>query len=143
MTTVIRETPGFGIYFLAYDTLTRALGCDADDGYIIPSCSWRAACREWRLGSPRIPLTSLSPASRRMEWAEQQVRRHRWTAVRQSLRREGWRAFTRGLTSTLLRAFSQRHNLRHRHALPHVHARGRRRREGLRIMQTTLQPRSL
>lgn len=105
VTTVIRETPGFGIYFLAYDTLTRALGCDADDGYIIPKlllAGGMSGMASWISTYPvdviksRLQADGVGGANRYDGIMD---------CVRQSVRREGWRAFTRGLTSTLLRAF--------------------------------------
>uniref|UniRef100_A0A8C2SS03 Solute carrier family 25 member 29 n=1 Tax=Coturnix japonica TaxID=93934 RepID=A0A8C2SS03_COTJA len=36
VSTVIRETPSFGFYFLTYDCMTRYLGCEAEDSYVIP-----------------------------------------------------------------------------------------------------------
>ncbi|XP_059411450.1 mitochondrial basic amino acids transporter-like isoform X1 [Carassius carassius] len=105
VTTVIRETPGFGVYFLTYDTLTRALGCDADDGYIIPKlllAGGMSGMASWISTYPvdviksRLQADGVGGANRYDGIMD---------CVRQSWRREGWRAFTRGLTSTLLRAF--------------------------------------
>ncbi|KAG7282062.1 hypothetical protein CRUP_023578 [Coryphaenoides rupestris] len=36
VTTFVRETPAFGVYFLAYDVQTRALGCEPNAPYTIP-----------------------------------------------------------------------------------------------------------
>ncbi|KAK9409441.1 mitochondrial basic amino acids transporter [Crotalus adamanteus] len=36
VSTFLRETPSFGFYFLTYDCLTRYLGCEAEDSYIVP-----------------------------------------------------------------------------------------------------------
>lgn len=105
VTTVIRETPGFGVYFLTYDTLTRALGCDADDGYIIPKlllAGGMSGMASWISTYPvdviksRLQADGVGGANRYDGIVD---------CVRQSWRREGWRTFTRGLTSTLLRAF--------------------------------------
>ncbi|XP_043088421.1 mitochondrial basic amino acids transporter isoform X1 [Puntigrus tetrazona] len=105
VTTVIRETPGFGVYFLAYDTLTRALGCDADDGYIIPKlllAGGMSGMASWISTYPvdviksRLQADGVGGANRYNGIVD---------CIRQSWRREGWRTFTRGLTSTLLRAF--------------------------------------
>uniref|UniRef100_A0A672M714 Solute carrier family 25 member 29 n=1 Tax=Sinocyclocheilus grahami TaxID=75366 RepID=A0A672M714_SINGR len=105
VTTVIRETPGFGIYFLAYDTLTRALGCDADADYIIPKlllAGGMSGMASWISTYPvdviksRLQADGVGGANRYDGIVD---------CVRQSWRREGWRTFTRGLTSTLLRAF--------------------------------------
>uniref|UniRef100_A0A671LMS9 Mitochondrial basic amino acids transporter n=1 Tax=Sinocyclocheilus anshuiensis TaxID=1608454 RepID=A0A671LMS9_9TELE len=105
VTTVIRETPGFGVYFLAYDTLTRALGCDADADYIIPKlllAGGMSGMASWISTYPvdviksRLQADGVGGANRYDGIVD---------CVRQSWRREGWRTFTRGLTSTLLRAF--------------------------------------
>uniref|UniRef100_A0A3Q3IXQ1 Solute carrier family 25 member 29 n=1 Tax=Monopterus albus TaxID=43700 RepID=A0A3Q3IXQ1_MONAL len=34
VTTLVRETPGFGVYFLTYDVLTHSLGCEPEDPYM-------------------------------------------------------------------------------------------------------------
>ncbi|XP_016382659.1 mitochondrial basic amino acids transporter isoform X3 [Sinocyclocheilus rhinocerous] len=105
VTTVIRETPGFGVYFLAYDTLTRTLGCDAEADYIIPKlllAGGMAGMASWISTYPvdviksRLQADGVGGANRYDGIVD---------CVRQSWRREGWRTFTRGLTSTLLRAF--------------------------------------
>lgn len=33
--TLLRETFSFGVYFLVYDVLTRALGCESEDRLLV------------------------------------------------------------------------------------------------------------
>lgn len=105
LTTLIRETPGFGVYFLAYDVLTRSLGCEADDRYMIPKLLFAggmAGIASWLSTYPvdviksRLQADGVGGVNQYSSIAD---------CVRQSVRREGYMVFTRGLTSTLLRAF--------------------------------------
>ncbi|KAG7461191.1 hypothetical protein MATL_G00207540 [Megalops atlanticus] len=105
VTTLIREAPGFGVYFLAYDVLTRSLGCEPDDPYMIPKLLFAggmSGIASWLSTYPvdviksRLQADGVGGVSQYSGIAD---------CVRQSWQREGWRVFTRGLTSTLLRAF--------------------------------------
>lgn len=105
VTTLIRETPGFGVYFLAYDVLTRSLGCEPDDRYMIPKLLFAggmAGIASWLSTYPvdviksRLQADGVGGVNKYSSIAD---------CVRQSVRREGYMVFTRGLTSTLLRAF--------------------------------------
>ncbi|XP_034006609.1 mitochondrial basic amino acids transporter [Trematomus bernacchii] len=105
VTTLIRETPGFGVYFLAYDVLTRGLGCEPDDRFMIPKLLFAggmAGIASWLSTYPvdviksRLQADGVGGVYRYSSIAD---------CVRQSVRREGYVVFTRGLTSTLLRAF--------------------------------------
>lgn len=105
LTTIVRETPGFGIYFLTYDTLTRSLGCEPDDIYIIPKlliAGGLSGITSWISTYPVDVIKSRLQAD-----GEGGTNKYSGIVdcVHQSWRREGWRVFTRGLTSTLLRAF--------------------------------------
>lgn len=105
LTTVIRETPAFGIYFLAYDTMTRQLGCEPEDGYMIPKLLFAGGMSGIFSWLSTYPVDVIK--SRLQADGVGGVQRYNGIAdcVRQSMEREGWRVFTRGLTSTLLRAF--------------------------------------
>ncbi|CAL8289587.1 mitochondrial basic amino acids transporter isoform X1 [Gadus morhua] len=105
VTTVIRETPGFGIYFLAYDVLTRRLGCEPDDPYMIPKLLFAGGMSGIASWLSTYPVDVIK--SRLQADGMGGVHQYNGIAdcVRQSLKKEGWRVFTRGLTSTLLRAF--------------------------------------
>ncbi|XP_028809032.1 mitochondrial basic amino acids transporter-like isoform X3 [Denticeps clupeoides] len=105
VSTLVRETPGFGVYFLAYDLLTAALGCEPEDPYMIPKllcAGGMSGIASWLSTYPvdviksRLQADGAGGAYRYGGIAD---------CVRQSVRQEGWRVFTRGLTSTLLRAF--------------------------------------
>ncbi|KAA0711588.1 Mitochondrial basic amino acids transporter [Triplophysa tibetana] len=105
VTTIVRETPGFGIYFLTYDTLTRSLGCEPDDSYVIPKlliAGGLSGITSW------ISTYPVDVVKSRLQ-ADGAEGTNKYSGivdcVRQSWRREGWRFLTRGLTSTLLRAF--------------------------------------
>lgn len=105
VTTLIRETPGFGVYFWAYDVLTRSLGCEPEDPYMIPKLLFAggtAGIASWLSTYPVDVIKSRLQAD-----GAGGVRRYSGIAdcVRQSVQREGYMVFTRGLTSTLLRAF--------------------------------------
>ncbi|XP_044929603.1 mitochondrial basic amino acids transporter isoform X1 [Mustela lutreola] len=103
--TLLRETPSFGVYFLAYDVLTRALGCEPGDALLVPKlllAGGTAGILSWLSTYPvdvvksRLQADGLRGAPRYGGFVD---------CVRQSYRAEGWRVFTRGLASTLLRAF--------------------------------------
>lgn len=105
LTTLIRETPAFGVYFLAYDVLTRSLGCEPDNRYMIPKLLFAggmAGIASWLSTYPvdviksRLQADGVGGVNQYSSIAD---------CVRQSVRREGYMVFTRGLTSTLLRAF--------------------------------------
>uniref|UniRef100_H2ZW17 Mitochondrial basic amino acids transporter n=3 Tax=Latimeria chalumnae TaxID=7897 RepID=H2ZW17_LATCH len=105
LATLLRETPAFGFYFLTYDILTRSLGCEPEDNYIIPKLLFAggmSGITSWLSTYPFDVIKSRIQADGRGGV-------HKYNGmvdcVRQSYRKEGWRVFTRGLTSTLLRAF--------------------------------------
>ncbi|XP_052000915.1 mitochondrial basic amino acids transporter [Xyrauchen texanus] len=104
-TTIIRETPGFGVYFLTYDVLTRSLGCEPNDVYMIPKLLFAGGLSGMASWMSTYPVDVIK--SRLQADGVGGVNRYNGISdcVRQSWEREGWRAFTRGLTSTLLRAF--------------------------------------
>ncbi|TNM95094.1 hypothetical protein fugu_017853 [Takifugu bimaculatus] len=105
VTTLIRETPAFGFYFWTYDVLTRSLGCDLGDRYMIPKLLFAggmAGIASWLSTYPvdviksRLQADGVGGVNQYSSIAD---------CVRQSVKREGYMVFTRGLTSTLLRAF--------------------------------------
>ncbi|XP_004698859.1 mitochondrial basic amino acids transporter [Echinops telfairi] len=105
LSTLLRETPSFGVYFLTYDVLTRALGCEPDDRLLVPKlllAGGTSGITSWLSTYPvdvvksRLQADGLRGAPRYRGIVD---------CVRQSYKAEGWRVFTRGLTSTLLRAF--------------------------------------
>ncbi|XP_012387084.1 mitochondrial basic amino acids transporter isoform X1 [Orcinus orca] len=105
VSTLLRETPSFGVYFLTYDTLTRALGCEPGDRLLVPKlllAGGTSGIASWLSTYPldvvksRLQADGLRGAPRYRGILD---------CVRQSYRAEGWRVFTRGLASTLLRAF--------------------------------------
>lgn len=105
VTTLIRETPGFGVYFWAYDMLTRSMGCEPEDPYMIPKLLFAggmAGIASWLSTYPvdviksRLQADGVGGVNQYSSIAD---------CVRQSVQKEGYMVFTRGLTSTLLRAF--------------------------------------
>ncbi|XP_043929675.1 mitochondrial basic amino acids transporter [Protopterus annectens] len=103
--TFIRETPALGVYFLTYDCLTRYLGCEPEDSYIIPKLLFAggmAGITSWLSTFPvdviksRLQLDGVTGVNHYCGMMD---------CVRQSYKKEGMRVFARGLTSTLLRAF--------------------------------------
>uniref|UniRef100_A0A3P9M939 Mitochondrial basic amino acids transporter n=1 Tax=Oryzias latipes TaxID=8090 RepID=A0A3P9M939_ORYLA len=105
VTTFVRETPGFGVYFLAYDVLTRSLGCEPEDPYMIPKLLFAGGMSGIASWISTYPVDVIK--SRLQADGVGGVNKYSsiMDCVRQSLKKEGWRVFTRGLTSTLLRAF--------------------------------------
>ncbi|XP_062946860.1 mitochondrial basic amino acids transporter isoform X3 [Cynocephalus volans] len=105
LSTLLRETPSFGVYFLTYDVLTRALGCEPGDPLLVPKlllAGGTSGIASWLSTYPvdvvksRLQADGLRGAPRYRGILD---------CARQSYRAEGWRVFTRGLASTLLRAF--------------------------------------
>ncbi|XP_027015935.1 mitochondrial basic amino acids transporter isoform X1 [Tachysurus fulvidraco] len=105
LTTIIRETPGFGVYFLAYDVLTRSLGCEADDLYIIPKLLFAGGMSGIASWLSTYPVDVIKSRLQADGVGGEYKYNGIMDCVRQSWQREGWRVFSRGLTSTLLRAF--------------------------------------
>ncbi|CAL8316913.1 unnamed protein product [Merluccius merluccius] len=105
LTTFIRETPAFGVYFLTYDVLTRAMGCDPDAPYMIPKLLFAGGMSGIASWLSTYPVDVIK--SRLQADGVGGVNRYGSIAdcVRQSVEKEGYMVFTRGLTSTLLRAF--------------------------------------
>ncbi|XP_041489178.1 mitochondrial basic amino acids transporter isoform X1 [Microtus oregoni] len=105
VSTLLRETPSFGVYFLTYDVLTRAMGCEPDDHLLVPKlllAGGTSGITSWLSTYPmdvvksRLQADGLQGAPRYHGIVD---------CMRQSYQAEGWRVFTRGLASTLLRAF--------------------------------------
>lgn len=105
VTTLIRETPGFGVYFLTYDLLTRSLGWEPDDPYMIPKLLFAGGMSGIASWLSTYPVDVIKS---RLQ-ADGVGGKFQYSGImdctRKSIKREGWRVFTRGLTSTLLRAF--------------------------------------
>ncbi|XP_036267544.1 mitochondrial basic amino acids transporter isoform X2 [Pipistrellus kuhlii] len=105
VSTLLRETPSFGVYFLSYDLGTRALGCEPGDALLVPKlllAGGTSGILSWLSTYPVDVVKSRLQAD-----GVRGAARYRGIVdcARQSYRAEGWRVFTRGLTSTLLRAF--------------------------------------
>uniref|UniRef100_A0A0B8RS91 Mitochondrial basic amino acids transporter n=1 Tax=Philothamnus irregularis TaxID=1899461 RepID=A0A0B8RS91_9SAUR len=105
VSTFLRETPSFGFYFLTYDCLTRYLGCEAEDNYIVPKlllAGGMSGIVSWLSTYPVDVIKSRLQAD-----GVGGVVRYQGIldCIRKSYRDEGPRVFTKGLTSTLLRAF--------------------------------------
>ncbi|XP_032441802.1 mitochondrial basic amino acids transporter-like isoform X1 [Xiphophorus hellerii] len=105
VTTLVREAPGFGVYFWTYAVLTQSLGCEPSDTYMIPKLLFSggmAGITSWIVIYPvdviksRLQADGVGGVNQYSSIAD---------CVRQSVRKEGYMVFTRGLTSTVLRAF--------------------------------------
>ncbi|XP_068194454.1 mitochondrial basic amino acids transporter isoform X3 [Antennarius striatus] len=105
VTTLIREMPGFGVYFLAYDSLTRFLGCEPEDPYMIPKLLFAGGMSGIFSWLSTYPVDVIK--SRLQADGVGGVNKYNgiMDCVRQSFQKEGWSVFSRGLVSTLLRAF--------------------------------------
>ncbi|XP_062407447.1 mitochondrial basic amino acids transporter-like [Sardina pilchardus] len=105
VTTLMRETPCFGVYFLTYDVLTRRMGCEPDDPYIIPKLLFAGGTSGVTCWLSTYPVDVIKTRFQ----ADGVGGVYRYSSimdcVRKSVASEGWMVFTRGLTSTLLRAF--------------------------------------
>uniref|UniRef100_H0W9R4 Mitochondrial basic amino acids transporter n=1 Tax=Cavia porcellus TaxID=10141 RepID=H0W9R4_CAVPO len=104
VSTLLRETPSFGVYFLAYDVLTRGL-CEPGARLLVPKlllAGGAAGMLSWLSIYPMDVVKSRLQAD-----GVRGIQRYRGIVdcARQSFEAEGWRVFTRGLASTLLRAF--------------------------------------
>uniref|UniRef100_A0A3B5PWS9 Mitochondrial basic amino acids transporter n=1 Tax=Xiphophorus maculatus TaxID=8083 RepID=A0A3B5PWS9_XIPMA len=105
VTTLVREMPGFGMYFWTYAVLSQSLGCEPSDSYMIPKLLFSggmAGIASWLVTYPADVIKSRLQAD-----GVGRVNQYSSIAdcVRQSVRKEGYMVFTRGLTSTVLRAF--------------------------------------
>ncbi|XP_068613441.1 mitochondrial basic amino acids transporter-like [Brachionichthys hirsutus] len=105
VTTLLREAPSFGMYFLAFDVLMRNLGCEPGDSYMVPKLLFAggmAGIASWLSTYPVDVIKSRMQAD-----GVGGVHQYSGIAdcVRQSIRKEGYMVFTKGLTSTLVRAF--------------------------------------
>ncbi|XP_043839646.1 mitochondrial basic amino acids transporter [Dromiciops gliroides] len=105
VSTLIRETPSFGFYFLTYDCLTRSLGCEPEDNFVVPKlllAGGMSGIVSWLSTYPVDVIKSRLQAD-----GVRGVQQYSGIldCVCKSYQVEGWRVFTRGLTSTLLRAF--------------------------------------
>lgn len=105
VSTLLRETPSFGVYFLTYDVLTRAMGCEPGDRLLVPKlllAGGTSGITSWLSTYPMDVVKSRLQAD-----GLQGTPRYRGIVdcMRQSYQAEGWQVFTRGLASTLLRAF--------------------------------------
>ncbi|XP_018087823.1 mitochondrial basic amino acids transporter isoform X2 [Xenopus laevis] len=105
VTTFLRETPSFGFYFLTYDYLTRYIGCEINDKFIIPKLLFAGGMSGIVSWLSTYPIDVIK--SRLQADGIGGVNHYNgiMDCVRKSYKEEGWRVFSRGLTSTLLRAF--------------------------------------
>lgn len=106
-TTICREVPGFGIYFFAYEFMTRSA---ADDGEPRPPVSTVhmllaggfSGTLSWVLTYPidviksRLQVDGIGGVCRYNGFRD---------CLKKSIQTEGYGVMTRGLTSTILRAF--------------------------------------
>ncbi|XP_076874064.1 mitochondrial basic amino acids transporter isoform X2 [Brachyhypopomus gauderio] len=95
VTTLIRETPAFGVYFLAYDVLTRSLGCEPENPYMIPKLLFAggmAGIASWISTYPADVIKS------RLQ-ADGVGGRYQYSSImdctRKSIEREGWQIPTK------------------------------------------------
>ncbi|XP_038632852.1 mitochondrial basic amino acids transporter [Scyliorhinus canicula] len=105
VTTVLREIPAFGFYFLTYDCLTRALNCEPGASFIIPKLLFAGGMSGIASWISTYPIDVIK--SRLQADGVGGINQYNsiWDCVLQSYKKEGWQVFARGLTSTLLRAF--------------------------------------
>ena len=112
--TLWRETPAFGLYFAAYDTIkdrVESLLQEKDDDHPIPSHAhaWAASAlaggisgaSTWAIIYPLDVIKSQMQTSP----LERHLQKGMWTVGSDIVREHGWRHMFRGLGVTLVRAF--------------------------------------
>jgi len=98
--TVLREAPGFGIYFFSYEVLSRMFSQGPDCGTMsILMAGGLSGIASWVLTYPIDVIKS------RVQADGARVYRGAIHCAVQSYKNEGWRVFTRGINSTIIRAF--------------------------------------
>ncbi|RKP25427.1 mitochondrial carrier domain-containing protein [Syncephalis pseudoplumigaleata] len=109
--TILRDAPGYGVYFWAYEGMKRQLGIDSTAytsildpvvwqlllcGGVAGICTWASV----------YPLDVVkSRVQTQLDAADERRTVSATECARQLYRQEGWRGFTRGLSVTLARAF--------------------------------------
>jgi hypothetical protein len=106
-TTILREVPGFGSYFFAYEFMTRSTGENGESGFPVGTVHMLLAggfsgTLSWVLTYPidvvktRLQVDGKGGAYRYSGFID---------CLKKSIRTDGYSVLTRGLTSTILRAF--------------------------------------
>jgi hypothetical protein len=106
-TTICREVPGFGIYFFAYELMTRSTGDNAEPRPPVSTFHMLLAggfsgTLSWVLTYPidvvksRLQIDGMDGVYRYSGFMD---------CLKKSIQAEGYGVMTRGLTSTILRAF--------------------------------------
>lgn len=97
--TILRDAPGFGVYFASYEQMVRA---GAGGPASLMAAGGLAGVFSWMACYPMDVLKSRLQVD-----GMRGPRRYKglWDCALQSYRQEGLMVFTRGLNSTLLRAF--------------------------------------
>jgi hypothetical protein len=106
-TTICREVPGFGVYFFAYEFMTRSAGDNGEPGPPVSTFHMLLAggfsgTLSWVLTYPidvvksRLQVDGMGGVYRYTGFMD---------CLKKSIQTEGYCVMTRGLTSTVLRAF--------------------------------------
>lgn len=101
--TILREVPGFGMYFVSYEWMLKKL---CPDGNVNPAAilfaGGMAGTASWITCYPMDVIKSRIQADGMFEAAKYNGIRD---CVKQSIRAEGLSVLTRGLSTTIIRAF--------------------------------------
>uniref|UniRef100_A0A8C0AI68 Mitochondrial basic amino acids transporter n=1 Tax=Bos mutus grunniens TaxID=30521 RepID=A0A8C0AI68_BOSMU len=96
VSTLLRETPSFGVYFLTYDVLTRALGCEPGDRLLVPKLLLAGGTSGIASWLSTYPVGVVKSRLQAMGCRARPRYRGIVDCVQQSYADEGWRVFTRG-----------------------------------------------
>ncbi|XP_069674023.1 mitochondrial basic amino acids transporter isoform X1 [Periplaneta americana] len=100
-TTICREVPGFGTYFLAYEFLTRSAGAPVSTAYMLLA-GGLSGTLSWVLTYPidvvksRLQVDGMGGVYKYRGFVD---------CLKKSIQAEGYGVMIRGLNSTILRAF--------------------------------------
>lgn len=97
--TFLREGPSYGVYFLAYEMLTRTPSKQPISTFHILLAGGLAGSASWVISYPVDVIKSRIQAESGNRYSSS------WDCLRKSVRAEGYTCLFRGLNSTILRAF--------------------------------------
>lgn len=98
MTTILRDTPSTGLYFLVYESITRKLGKSNASSFVAGGCAGASA---WACVYP------IDVIKTRWTTAAVGVYSSPLHCLRTTMQQGGWRAFLSGFGATMARAWPQ------------------------------------
>lgn len=97
--TLLREGPGYGVYFVTYEVLTKSPSKQPISTFHILVAGGLAGSASWVISYPMDVIKSRIQAESGNRYSGA------WDCLRKSVRAEGYTCLFRGLNSTILRAF--------------------------------------